>query len=257
MRNMHKYEELLPREFDAEKERSSVVYIAMGPMEYHGVYNSLGIDPVKTYDICLRAVEITGGIVFPMLPVAPGGSPPLKLPELRKKIADLGENYYPSIMTSIDICEKLYRELLESFAIDLGFKICVACGGHGPARTLIKKIVDEYNGNIYGMKVIAAGSLSHNLEFIKAEYQKLGLDLKEHPVAHGGLWETAMNMGVKSEYFSAEATQNPECEKFRKYPDSRIEELKHASRELGGRINQFTAERIAEDVEETLRSIMD
>lgn len=254
MRNLHKYEELLPREFDAEKRRAPVIYIAMGPMEFHGVYNALGIDPVKAYDICLRAVEITGGIVFPMLPIAPGGAPPLRLPELRRKIKDLGVDYYPSLMTSIDICESLYRELLESFAVDLGFKVCVACGGHGPAQTLVKKIVEDCNGDIHGMKVIASGSLSHNLDFIKAEYRRLGLDLQKHPVTHGGLWETAMNMGAKAEYFSAEAARKPECEVFRKYPDERIEELKYASRELGERINQFTAQRIAEDVKEALKN---
>jgi len=29
------------------------------------------MDPVKGYEMCLRAAEISGGIVFPMMPIAP------------------------------------------------------------------------------------------------------------------------------------------------------------------------------------------
>ena len=77
MRNMHKYEELTPFEFNQEKERASIIYVSAGPMEYHEECNVLGIDPLKGYQWCLEAAEITGGIVFPMLPVAPDGYWPL------------------------------------------------------------------------------------------------------------------------------------------------------------------------------------
>ena len=71
-RNMHKFEELTPYEFDREKERASIIYAAAGPVEYHEECNALGIDPCKGYQWCLDAAEITGGIVFPMIPFAPG-----------------------------------------------------------------------------------------------------------------------------------------------------------------------------------------
>ena len=48
-RNMHKYEELTPYEFDQEKKRASIIYAAAGPLEYHEECNALGIDPCKGY----------------------------------------------------------------------------------------------------------------------------------------------------------------------------------------------------------------
>ena len=74
MRNLHKYEELFPDEFDAELKRSPIIYCAFGPMEYHCAHSALGIDPVKGYEMCLRAAVISGGIVFPMIPIAPSGA---------------------------------------------------------------------------------------------------------------------------------------------------------------------------------------
>ena len=62
---MHKYEELTPYEFDQEKERASIIYVAAGPLEYHEECNILGLDTNKGYDWCLAAAEITGGICFP------------------------------------------------------------------------------------------------------------------------------------------------------------------------------------------------
>ena len=71
MRNLHKYEELFPDEFDAELKRSPIVYCAFGPVEYHGAHGALGMDPVKGYEMCLRAAAISGGIVFPgVIPIS-------------------------------------------------------------------------------------------------------------------------------------------------------------------------------------------
>ena len=40
-------------------------------MEYHEEANAMGLDLLKGYQWCLDAAEITGGIVFPPLPVSP------------------------------------------------------------------------------------------------------------------------------------------------------------------------------------------
>ena len=127
-RNMHKFEELTPYEFDREKEKASIIYVAAGPMEYHEEFNALGIDPCKAYAWCLAAAEITGGIVYPMLPVAPSGAYPsstkAQLQE-RMKSVKFGEYtrtplLYPSVMTGAEVCKALYLELLETFVLDAG-----------------------------------------------------------------------------------------------------------------------------------------
>ena len=244
MRDQRKFEELLPEEFDAEVKRHPIIYCAFGPMEYHGIYNALGIDPGKAYEICLRAAGLSGGIVFPLVPLAPGGSMSyekmLNRDELRKVI----RSAYPSVMTSVALCEKLYYELFESFAEDLGFKVCVAFGGHGPAGVLIKKIASDHNGAIAGMKLLPCGSLSHNLDTIKAEYAKLGVN----KISHGGLWETAMNMACNPEFVQLERAQKKWPEIFEKYTVN-LEGLNKVTPEivlaLGEKLLNISAERIA------------
>ena len=222
-RNMHKYEELTPYEFDREKERASIIYAAAGPVEYHEECNALGIDPCKGYQWCLDAAEITGGIVFPMIPFAPSGMRP------HQTHAQLRERYckphfteytpqpglYPGVFTGGEICKALYMELLETFALEHQFKLCVFFGAHGPAGQLIKDIVKEETagdhsaykggyekiaGDFHGMRVMAVGSLDYNLDLIKAFYEKQQIAR----INHGGLWEASINYAINPEYFQPE-----------------------------------------------------
>ena len=171
-RNMHKYEELTPFEFGQEKERASIVYVSAGPLEYHEECNILGADTNKGYDWCLAAAEITGGIVFPMLPVAPafgGGNymtqeklrSQYKLPHHRDEYADNFGSLYPSIFFSSEVCKMMYKELLDMLADEIGFKLCVFVGSHGPAAWMIKDIViEESNGKkVYGTVTVIVAKL--------------------------------------------------------------------------------------------------
>ena len=207
---MHKYEELTPYEFDQEKARASIIYAAAGPMEYHEECNTLGIDPAKGYEWCLAAAEITGGIIFPMIPFAPGGRPPFtSADDLRKRrqLKDIpfGEylsqpHIYPSVISSREVCRALYLELLETFAEELGFKLCVFFGSHGPAGNMIRELTAEHGGTIHGMEVMAVGSMDYNQDIINKFYE--GNDIKR--VNHGGLWETSVNYAVNPDFYHPE-----------------------------------------------------
>ncbi|MCJ7821983.1 MAG: creatininase family protein, partial [Armatimonadetes bacterium] len=76
-RHPHKYEELFPEEFWEEFERTPIAYFTCSPLEWHGPHNALGCDPLKGYHVCLRAAEISGGIVLPPMFVGPAGLPSL------------------------------------------------------------------------------------------------------------------------------------------------------------------------------------
>lgn len=253
MRNLHKYEELFPDEFAAEFKRSPIIYCPFGPMEYHGPYNALGIDPVKGHEMCLRAAAISGGIVFPMIPIAPNVPVGPKgfiadRPANREDIRHEAALFLPSIYTSIEVCEKLYYELLENFAEDIKFKVCVIMGSHGPAGTLAKKIVAE-NPVFKGMKLLMAGSLSHNRDLIEAEYKRLGIAR----LSHGGMWEASMFMACNPEYVDADKMKNSVPGAYEEFmfrthgrqtvPD--YEEIRQVSLEFGERLVQVAAERIA------------
>jgi creatinine amidohydrolase/Fe(II)-dependent formamide hydrolase-like protein len=255
MRNLHKYEELFPDEFDAELKRSPIVYCAFGPMEYHCAHSALGMDPVKGYEMCLRAAEISGGIVFPVIPIAPaGGEHLLNRDEIRKTV----RTCFPSVFTSAEVCEKLYYELFESFAEDVGFKVCVVMGSHGPAGQLAKRIAGE-KPVFKGMKIISAGSLSHNQDLVEAEYKRLGIPR----ISHGGMWESAMYMACNPDFVNPEKLKDSvpgDYEKFMfdkygKHTVPTYEEIKKVSLEFGERLVQTAAERIAADALKALEEI--
>lgn len=127
-RDPHKYEEMLPEEFYLELERAPVVYLPIGAMEEHGLRCALAADPWQAYEICLRAARQTGGIVHPIVPIAPAGHPGWSREVLRSGTKDAAA---PSVWVSREICKQLYIELLEMFA-DLGFRFTVAFSGHWP-----------------------------------------------------------------------------------------------------------------------------
>jgi len=263
MRNLHKYEELFPDEFDAEMKRSPIVYCAFGPMEYHSAHGALGMDPVKGYEMCLRAAEISGGIVFPMIPFAPSVAPSpagfvMDKPASREDIRNSARISYPSIYTSIEVCEKLYHELFESFAEDIGFKVCVVMGSHGPAGDLAKKIAGK-NPLFKGMKIVSAGSLTHNQDLVDAEYKRLGI---AH-ISHGGMWESAMLMASNPEFVNPEKLKNAVpgayekymFEKYGKHTVPTYEEIKKVSIEFGEKLIQTAAERIAAEALKALEEM--
>ena len=218
-RNLHKYEELTPWEFDQEKAHASIIYAAVGPVEFHEESSVLGFDPCKAYQWCLDAAAVTGGIVFPMIPFAPDGPRPFMTREqIRERAAQpCTSEYctlpggYPGIYSSRELCWRLYKELMENFAVDLKFKLCVFLGGHQPAGNMLKDIVMEVSGpdgiiesgkrtfvgTFKGMRIMAVGSLDYNRDLVADYYEKNGIKR----VQHGGLWETAINYAINPEYF--------------------------------------------------------
>ena len=148
MRHPHKWEELLPEEFCEEFARAPIAYWGCGAMEDHGLHNALGADPYVAYGLCLRTAVITGGIVSPPMPFASAGIPGFSREELRSGEHQL---YPPSLWVSQEVCEQLYLELLESLA-DMGFRACLAVGGHYPAALLLQEQRERTGGRVREMR---------------------------------------------------------------------------------------------------------
>ena len=282
-RNMHKYEELTPYEFNQEKERASIIYVAAGPVEYHEECNALGIDPCKGYEWCLDAAEITGGIVFPMLPVAPAGKVPFATKEQiqeRYDVPHFTDEYqrlpgtYPGVFFGREVCYALYKELLDALALEMKFKLCVFFGAHGPAGWMIKEIVKEEQkgagelqtesgsvvGEYKGMQVMVVGSTDYNRDLIQDFYAKNEISR----INHGGLWEAAINYAINPEYFQ------PELLDAKKYPQHYgalqeehtegcvrpvLSEYRKFTPEFAEQLYHTTAQRFAADVQEKYRQI--
>ena len=68
--------------------------------------------------------------------LAPAYIPGYTREELRSGKKEL---FPPSLWVSRELCEQVYTELMESFA-EIGFKVCMAVGGHWPVEVMLRKI---------------------------------------------------------------------------------------------------------------------
>ncbi|MBM3474088.1 MAG: creatininase family protein [Armatimonadetes bacterium] len=192
MKSTHRWEELLPEEFMAEFERAPIAYWAAGAMEEHGLHNALGTDYVQCYEVCLRTAEIVGGIVFPRVPLAPAGIPGYSREQLR--LADPERLFPPSLWISREACELVYTELLESLA-DMGFRACLALGGHWPADLLLQGLHQRHQGRIGDMRFYGGGTVGLLGDFLTELQQADPLS-----GGHGTHWETSLVMAIRPEW---------------------------------------------------------
>ena len=249
MRHSHKWEEMLPEEFYEEFDRASIAYWGCGAMEEHGLQNALGVDPYTAYEICLRAVEISGGIVFPPVPFAPAGVPGYSREELRSGEKQL---YHPSLWTSRECCKQLYVELMESIA-DIGFKVCMAHGGHWPADLLLQEIEQEKEGHIGQMKFWGGGTVRLLRDVLAVESEK-------DPTisGHGMMWETSLVMAFRPDWVDLSRAQrineNPLPSQLKGQSAEKLARIASADPEFGNRLLDIAAKRMAKLAREMLDS---
>ena len=77
---------LRPDEVVAERGRASIVYLPIGPLEWHGPHLPLGTDPLQAEHTALELAQRVGGVVHPTLFI---GTERERAPEL---LRDLGFN---------------------------------------------------------------------------------------------------------------------------------------------------------------------
>lgn len=66
-------ERLSPAEIDAAIADSSIVYLPLGSLEFHGPHLPIGLDSLNALGVCLAAAERSGGIVLPVVYQGLGG----------------------------------------------------------------------------------------------------------------------------------------------------------------------------------------
>ena len=248
-RHPHKYEELLPEEFYEEQKRAPIVYLPIGSPEEHGLQSVLAVDPWTAYEACLRAVEHSGGIVYPIIPFSPAGLPPWSREQLRSRPQDTAP---PSCWISAEVCKALYTELMESLA-DLGFKVCLAYSGHYPGDVLLQQIQKELGGTVRGMKFWGGGTVS----LLRDELDKLD---REQPLlgGHGMMWETSIVMALHEHWVDLSRVNrikdSPLSHQFKDQSAERIEAAKTANAALGNRFLNLAAERLNQLAADLLKS---
>lgn len=135
------YELMRPEQVVGARDRASVAYVPIGPLEWHGPHLPLGLDGLHAHEVALRAAQETGGVVLPTLfagteTVRPTGPGPqsltaLGLPEDKRIVGmdfprhSVASTYFEESAFGISV-----RELVRSLASG-GFRIVILVNGHG------------------------------------------------------------------------------------------------------------------------------
>lgn len=131
-------EYLRPGEIMAEKERCSIVYLPIGPLEWHGPAMPYGTDPLMAQELARAAARITGGVVMPTLFVGTERERPAYILEA-KGFEDPGQyvigmdvpnNSMKSFYAREDMFAIIVREHLR-LLVQQEYKLIVIVNGHG------------------------------------------------------------------------------------------------------------------------------
>ena len=239
-RRSRKYEELLPEQFYGEFDKAPIAYWSTAPMEEHGLHNPLGTDFYQGYEVCLRAAEISGGIVFPPVPIGPAGHPSWSHSELRSGKHKLMP---PSFWTSRELCKQLYTEILEYMA-ELKFKVSIAFAGHWPCDFLLQEIQKELGGRVGAMRFWGGGMCSIMPDIMNDTAKKYPLC-----TGHGMMLETSLMMATHPDLVDLPRAKriktHPLDSQLKNEPQERIDRIAAANAECGNMQLNTAARRAA------------
>ena len=132
-----KYEMLRPGEIQSELKRCSVVYLPIGPLEWHGPHLPLGMDPLNAQAVATKLAEKNGGVT---LPTFYWGTERERSPQMLKNIGFEGDEWIVGMDFPANNMKSLYanedafgcavREYL-NLLVEQGYKLIVIVNGHG------------------------------------------------------------------------------------------------------------------------------
>ncbi len=155
MRSTRQLQFLRPEQILAEQQRCPLVYLPLGPLEWHGPHLPLGVDPLNAENAACLAAEKTGGLVTPTLY---WGTERERTPEVLDWMGltpdqyvvgmDFATNSLPSAYAPEEMFALVVRELLNQMA-RLGFRMAVLVSGHGATNHLavLDRLAAEFNAH--------------------------------------------------------------------------------------------------------------
>lgn len=166
---INKFEHLRPAEIIAERDRKSIVYLAMGPLEWHGPHLPFGTDPLDAYGLALMLAEKTGGVVMPPLFC---GTERERSPSIVASFGFKDPNQYivgmdipavsvPSMYFREDIFGLIVREHIR-LIVNLKYKLIVLLNGHGAEnqKETIHRLAVEFSNESSSKVIDIFGFLS-------------------------------------------------------------------------------------------------
>jgi creatinine amidohydrolase len=232
-----KWEELLPKEFEAAIAECPVCYLPFGTLERHGSHLPFGQDSMKVHGLCVRAAEKHGGVVAPPLHWGTHGNVFQEDYKRREPTEERPAAKQPP--GSVYITEGVLMALaLEMFreAEYAGFEVIVALTGHYP------------DVQVHALKNAARQFMSTSKVKVWAlpEYELSG----EVEVGrdHAGKWETSLFWSLYPDLVDMSRLPDPDTGKYLWTNPAAHE----ASRELGDTLVEYIADELGRRTRELL-----
>ena len=135
--NEVRYELLRPQQIIAARDKFPVVYLPLGPMEWHGPHLPFGVDMLHAYTVAIETAKSIGGVVLPPLPL---GTESILEPDrvidrgFKGKERIEGMDFPDLALPSLYIVESSFmtivRELVRALKRQM-FRVIVIVNGHG------------------------------------------------------------------------------------------------------------------------------
>lgn len=129
---------LRPDEIIRERKRTSLIYLPLAPLEWHGPHLPVGLDPLRAELAACMLAEKTGGVVLPTLFL---GTERERSEQMLKNIGFRGNEYIegmdfpgnslPSLYFREEVFAAILRNYLELLIDSWKFKNIVIVNGHG------------------------------------------------------------------------------------------------------------------------------
>ena len=132
------FEEMFPWEFAQALEHAPICYLPLGVLEWHGEHNAVGLDAIKAHTVCVRAAQLSGGVVAPLLYWATDEREDLPDGTYVTGGVEHGERYHvPGSMFWIrpDTFHALLLDVYEAVR-RRGFRVIVVLAGHWARDTV-------------------------------------------------------------------------------------------------------------------------
>jgi creatinine amidohydrolase len=214
-------ERLRPGQLNAERERCPLVFVPIGPLEYHGPHLPVGTDPINATECALEACRRLGqGVVHPTLYWGTERErPDWMLESLGFKKGDwvVGMDFPTAAWKSHYYREEIFALVVSQavgMLIETGYRMVVLVNGHGAWNQLesLERLARHY---------------SHTTEALVVWKLAFTLDVSEKNLAgHADLFETSLLLYYQQELFGGQKLVDleelPERSVPIRYPDFSI-----------------------------------
>ena len=259
-------EYLRPGEIQAERNRRSIVYLPVAPLEWHGPAMPYGTDPLIAQELSRAAAKRTGGVVMPTVFFGTERERPSYILEAKGfenphklyiKGMDVPKNCMKSYYAREDIFALTVREYLR-LLVEQEYKLIVLVNGHGATgqRSTLDRLAKEFSGET------ASHVLYHMIDICTEDFNP--------DFGHGTLIETSLirhlydehvclsdlpDRDVKLKYTDWGIADDCVFEGKKSPDDCVIHDPRDATPELGAKCFQNAVDNLCRAVKETYENL--